>query len=71
MKFFNWIFNSWRLVNKETPRTNTPVLCYWDDFGVEVFMVCEFNENIMMFEEISTGVTQREVTHWKYLRKPF
>ena len=66
--------SDWTNCEVQLPELWTPVLCYWDQFGDSVYMICQFvrrdNGPGYCFEGWETGVTHNEVTHWMQLPEP-
>ena len=65
----------WYDVKKELPSIGEVVLCYWDEYGEDVYMICRMHISLKdplknVFKGVDPQVTHDEVTHWKYLNKP-
>jgi hypothetical protein len=69
------LFNLWRPVEMMLPKPGEMVLCYWDEYGVERYLIGELkignfiSGRDRMFVGVDVEITHPEVTHWKYLPK--
>lgn len=70
-RIFNNLFNLWRPVKSDLPPVGMQVLCYWNEYGDDIFITCKRVENNerTIFEGWDEWVSHPEVTHWKYLSK--
>lgn len=66
------LFNLWRTTELVLPNLGDVVLCYWNEYGIDVYIVCRLTKRngIVMFEGDCSGVSHKKVTHWKYLSRP-